>query len=166
MAGDQPKADKSSQAHAHADWLVNKLTTAQLIEKYPCNKDTASKWINKWEKEEITRIYNKSHFSITVTDDTLEKHASNVRFLASELDLAASEVQSCAKGSKERKDALTAFLRLEKRWSELTGIEAKIASNKAGEVEAAKFSVQQSKIPPSKREEQPRRISGPVVPLD
>ena len=158
--------DNSVRNKAHADWLANDLTVPELVEKYGATRQTIQLWLKDWHSQQIQTITNKIHFSISVTDDALEKHASNVRFLASELDLAASEVQSCAKGSKERKDALTAFLRLEKRWSELTGIEAKIASNKAGEVEAAKFSVQQSKLPPSKRDDEPRKISGPVVPLD
>ena len=159
-------ADNSVKAQAHADWLANGLTTKEIISKYTVHLDTALAWIKQWHAQQISEISQKIHFNITVTDDNLKKHNAHVDFLASECVVLASEVESATKGSKERKDALTAFLKTEKRWSELVGIEAKVASNKAWEIENAKHNVQQSKIPPSKRDEQPRRISGPVVPVD
>ena len=160
-------ADMSSKAQAHADWLINGLSTKEVITKYDVLPKTAQGWIKQWHQEQIRTISDKLHFSIKVTEDAMQKHASNVQFLASELDSAASAVQSCAKGSKERREALSSYLKLEKRWSELTGIEAKIASNRAGEVEAAKNSVQTDKTPTNKLQASaPKRVSGPVVPID
>ena len=158
--------DKSTKAKAHIVWLAKRLSTKELSEQFQISLKTAQEWITQWETLELNIIREKQYYSIEVTNDNIEKHASNVDFLASEIDSQRSKLETLPKGSAERLKLSDSIVRLMKAYNDNTGLGAVMARFKAEQIEIGKQSVLSAKIPPSKREDQPRTISGPVVPLD
>ena len=141
---------------------------ADLTELTGASDNVVRRWIREFESEEVETIKKVRRNEFGVTDGGLRAHQDAIGILEQELGALSKELSKLRKDPVGYKAALASFMAVQKRLSELTGLEGMIAGHKALAVTQGKQEA--SKEPEKEKPAQPRkitpRVSGPIVPLD
>lgn len=144
--------------------LAGETDTARLAEVGNVAESTIRKWIPEIEREESAILRDNRASVLGVTSEGIKKHQSAVEILGGELEGLGEQLAESREDSSKYKQVLASFLSVQKRLSELSGVEALMAGHKARAVsEAKREGLEKEPEPgPSKTSYPP---SGPVVPI-
>lgn len=139
---------------------------ADLVKLTGASDNVVRRWVREFESEEVQTIKQVRRAEFGVTDAGLRSHQRAVEILEKELEALGEELSKSRKNPDVHKKALSSFLSVQKRLSELTGCESLIAGHKALTVSQAKAEATKEPEKPEPVTRPRRGVSGPVVPVD
>ena len=116
------------------------------------------------EEEQKIKLNRRSEFGVTPAG--LRSHQRAVEILEVEQEALAGELSKLRKNPDAHKKALTSFLNVQRRLSELSGVEGLVAGHRAHAVSQAKAKVTEEPERPEPVTRPRKGVSGPVVPID
>jgi len=135
------------------------------------SENSVRRWLKEFEDEEECKIKTIRLNEFGVTPAGIKAHESAITALEAEFNSLRDELGKDRDDAAGHKHVLSSFLAVQKRLSELTGVEGMIAGHKALTLERAKMTARE--VEPQDGKKPPLRSGlgftpsgAPVVPLD
>ena len=145
--------------------LGGETDTSELAKIGKVTEEAVRGWIKEFRREQIAVIKQDSTWLTCVTEESVGKHRETAEGIAAEVKRIRAALKKTDPTSQKYHDTANILLKLEKRWSEMTGIESVLAAHRVALTAKAKTEEPEKKKPAPPRKVNPR-VSGPVVPLD
>lgn len=168
----ETRAGKPAKALVRVEWRAGETSTSKLAKLGNTTENAVRGWIDDFEEVELAIVRQNQGLLCTVTEASIEAHKETAEGLESEIKRIWGKLAKLDPLTKKYQDGATLALKMEKRLSEMTGIDGMIKAHAAALIARSKIEEpKEEKEPDPQAPSGPRYVngvlaSGPVVPLD
>ena len=161
------RAGLASRTLVEMALLGGETCTTKLAKIGKVTEDTVRGWIKDFRRDQIAAIKQETDWLPCVTDAHEQTHKDSARKLENQIKKIEESLEGLSPRSKQYHTLTNTLLKVQRRWSEMTGIQAIIEANTARLTSEAK---RLGVVKPDPKPEPPKPLrypkSGPVVPID